>query len=222
MNFAHPLIEKAVSINEGEVLTLVIENPIALRNTVNCFKTENAELVLSDKLEELDFHKSVEFIDNVFDMDFASKKIINKLNDEAESIAGDLQSETLSIFEAINDYAEEVSSNFDLPVRFSFLDETERLIKFLNFHIDTDGMSLPEIIISYMEVCRRVFGKKLFAVLNIKSFLSDDEFKLFCKSVSYEKLCVLLIEAYDVKRTSEYEKKIIVDNDLCVINGNAE
>lgn len=222
MNFAHHLFEKTVHINEGEVLTLVIENPIVLRSIVCFFKGENTEMVFLDGSEVLEVDKGIEFIDNIFDVDFASKKIINRLCGEAEQIACDFQNETISIFSAINEYAEAISANFDLPVKFSFLDETDRLIKFLNFHIDTEDMALPELILSYMEVCRKVFGRKLFAVLNIKSFLSDEEFELFCKSIQYEQFYVLLIEAYDCQRHSEYEKKIIIDKDLCVIFGNEE
>ncbi len=221
MNFAHPLLEKSACINEGEILTLVIENPIALRNTVSWFKKDNTEMVLFDGLETLDFDKSTEFIDNVFDMDFASKKITNKLCDEAERIAGDFQNETISMFGAINEYAEMISSNFDLPIKFSFLEESERIMKFLNFHIDTEDMTLSEMLISYMEVCRKMFGKKLFAVLNIKSFLSNEEFELFCKSINYEKFFVLLIESHDPKKVFPNEKKIIIDNDLCVIYGDS-
>lgn len=222
MNFIHPLFEKPACINEGEILTLVIENPIALRNTVNCFKNDNTELAVFDGIKTFEFDKCTEFIDNVFDMDFASKRVINKLSNEAERIAGDFQNETISIFDSINKYADTISASFDLPIKFSFLDETDRLMKFLNFHIDTEDMTLPELLLSYMEVCRKIFEKKLFAVLNFKEFISDEEFKLFCKNVSYEKFYVLLIEAYDYKRSSENEKKIIIDNDLCVIYNSDE
>lgn len=222
MNFVHPLFENPVCINEGEVLTFIIENPIVLRKTVIFFNKENDEIVLLDGLEALDADKYIEFIDNVFDMKFASKKITNKLCDEAVQIAGEFQNDTISIFGAVNEYAEAISACFDLPVTFSFLDETDRLIKFLNFHIDTEDMSLPETLLSYMEVCRKVFGKKLFAVLNIKSYLSEEEFELFCKNVNYEKFYVLLIEAYDCKKTQKCEKKIIIDNDLCVIYNDSK
>lgn len=222
MNFIHTLLDKPLCINEGEALTLVIENPVSLRNTVNCFKGNNTEIVLFDEFEELDFNKNVEFIDNIFDVDFMSKKIINKLNEEAGQIASDFQKETISVFGTINEYAETISSSFDLPVKFSFLDDIDRFMKFLNFYIDTEDMTLPEMLISYMEVCRKIFGKKLFVVLNIKSFLSDEEFELFCKNINYEKFYVLFIEAYDCKRASKYEKKVIIDNDLCVIYSNDE
>lgn len=222
MNFVHPLIEKMICINEGEVATLVIENPIALRNTVKLFKQETSEITILDGFETFDVDKGTEFIENIFDLDFSSKRIANRLCDEAKRIAENFQNETLSMLGAINDYADMISTSFDLPIKFSFLNEADRLMKLLNFQIETEDISLLEMLVVYMEVCRKMVGKKLFVILNFKSFISDEEFELFCKSVNYEKFYVLLLEAYDDKRNSTCEKKIIIDNDLCVICGEDE
>lgn len=217
MNFAHPLLEKAVSINEGEIATLVIENPIALRDTVNGIINSSPELVLSRNFSPVEISKYAEFITDMFDVDFAAKKISTKLNSEAERLSEDYPNETFSLLSAVNDYAELISEQFDYPIKFSLVENTEKLIKLLNFSIDNENMSFSESILTYMEVCRNFFGKQLFIFLNLKSFVSDTEFELFCKNAAYEKFCVLLLEAFDCGRSSEYEKKIIIDNDLCVI-----
>lgn len=218
MNFAHPLLEKAINITEGETVTIVIENPIALRNTVSGIANSSPDFVLSENFSPIEISKYAEFITDMFNIDFAAKKITAKLASEAERISVDYPNETIVLLNALNSYAELIAEQFNYPIKFSSVENVEKLIKLLNFSIDNENMSFPEALLSYMELCRRCFGKKLFIFLNLKSFLSDSEFELFCKNISYEKFYILLLEAFDCSRSSEYEKKIIIDKDLCIIS----
>lgn len=219
MNFVHPLIEKAISIDEGETVTLVIENAIALRNTVNGISNSSSEFVLSENFAPVEFSKYAEIVTDMFNIDFASKKISAKLAAEAEQISNDYPDETMALLNSLNNYAELILESFDVPVKFSLIESVEKLIKLMNFGID-DDMQFPEALLTYMGLCRCFFGKRLFVFLNLKSIMSDNEFELFCKNVSYEGFCVLLLEAFDSGKTSECEKKIIIDNDLCIISNS--
>lgn len=217
MNFAHPLLEKAIVINEGDIATLIIENPIALRNTVRGITNSEPEFVLSKGFSPVELSKYAEIVTNIFEVDFGSRKIAGKLSAEAEKISNDYPDETHSLLMTLNNYAELLSTKMDYPIKFSFVENTEKIIKLLDFTVDNENMPFSECLLAYMNLCRNFFGKQLFVFMNLKCFLSDNEFKLFCKNVAYEKFCVLLIEAFDCDRASEYEKKIIIDNDLCVI-----
>lgn len=217
MNFAHPLFEKAVDIKEGESLTLVIENPIALRNTVHWFKNENSEIVLSENFKPMDIAKNAEFIDNVFELNFESKQFASNINGEAETTASDYQGETLNLLNSLNDYASLVASKLDYPVNFTLIQNMEKIIKLFNFSVCTENMLLPEMLLTYMELCRDFFHKKFFVLLNCKCFISEEEFRAFCKGIAYENFCVLFLEAFDCGYKCELERKIIIDNDLCVI-----
>lgn len=217
MNFVHPLIEKPITINEGEIATIVIENPIELRSTVTGIVNADPDFVLSKNFTPIELSKYAEFITDMFDVDFASKKISSKLSAEAERISMDYANETLSLLQTLNEYAELISNSIDFPVKYSFVENAEKIIKLLNFTIDNENMTFPEALLTYMEVCRGFLGKQLFIFLNLKNFLSDIEFELFCKTAAYEKFRILLIEAFDSGKISEYEKKYIIDNDLCVI-----
>lgn len=217
MNFVHPLLEKAIEINEGEIVTLVIENPISLRNTVNGIINASPEFVLSKNFIPIELSKHTEFVTDMFGVDFATKKISTKLNAEAERLSTEYPNETFSLFGALNDYAEMISESFEYPIKFSLVENAEKLIKMLEFSVDSENMSFPEALITYMELCRGFFGKKFFVFLNLKSFLSDSELETFCKNIAYEQFCTMFLESFDCGRRSEYEKKIIIDNDLCVI-----
>lgn len=218
MNFAHPLLESAIQLKEGNVFTMVIENPVALRKTVDGLKSGSDEIVLSENFTPIDMLKNAELIDNVFEVDFSGKRILSRLAGEAQAVALDYPTETFELMKQINDYAGLISDSINYPVRFSAFEDAEKLMSLLNFTVDDESMELPEVLLTYMEMCRDFLGKKLFIFLNLKSFVSSDEFELFCKHAAYEKFRVLLIEAFDCERCCEQEKKIIIDNDLCVIH----
>lgn len=218
MNFAHPLLEKAINIDEGEVVTFVIENPIALRNTVNGIANSSPELVLSENFSPIEISKYAELITNVFDIDFTAKKILAKLNAEAQCFSEAFHNETISLINAFNEYGELISEKFDYPIKYSFAENAEKFIKLLNFTVDDESIPFPENLLTYMELCRNFFEKKLFVFLNFKSFVSENEFKLFCKNVAYEKFHVLMLEAFDCGNSAQNEKKIIIDKDLCIIS----
>lgn len=218
MNFVHPLLEKSVSIKEGEIVTIVIENPTALRNTVKGITNPNSEFVLSKNFVPIDISKYTELITDMFNIDFETKRFLTKIVAEAEHLGEEYQNETFSLICAINNYAEMIAEKFEYPIKFLPVENIDKLIKLFNYTPDCENTQFAESLIVYMELCRNLLGKQFFVFLNLKSFLSDDEFKLFCKNAEYEKFRVMLIEAFDCDRTWEYEKKIIIDNDLCVVS----
>lgn len=57
----------------------------------------------------------------------------------------------------------------------------------------------------------------MFIFCGLKAYMSDEELRLFYRSVFYEKLSVLLIESLQRETTRPEEQLTIVDNDLCVL-----
>lgn len=97
------------------------------------------------------------------------------------------------------------------------IDSVESLIKLYNVSIDSSEKSLAEQLLLYMKICRDFFKKKLFVILNLKSFLSKDEIELFYKATFYEKFDLLLIESSQKEAPRDCEKVKIIDEDLCEI-----
>lgn len=78
--------------------------------------------------------------------------------------------------------------------------------------------NLLEKLIDYICVISEVFGKKVFVLVNIKSYFTKDELKLLYKKMFYEKIYLLLIENHDNNDIIEEERVTIIDKDMCVIN----
>lgn len=217
MMLSHPLLDAPVMLREGKPFVLVIENPLALRNTVHFFKENDPQLVLSKDFNPIDLAKTAEFTDNIFDVDFASKKIAAKLNAEVETLFAQYPNETANIFSTLNALGDFLASTLDVPAKFSFVQDADKIIKLLNFTIDTADMSLPEQLLIYMDICRKFLQKELFVFLNLKSYLTEEELLLFYQNIAYENFRVLLLESHSGTHYPTWEESCIIDRDLCII-----
>lgn len=217
MMLVHPLLETPIEILIETPVVFTIENPIALRDTVRMFMEGDSELVLSENLNILDVTKNMEFVHNVWNLEFDAKKVETRLSAEAAKIAEENMKQTEDVVLALREFGDYINSEFELPTKYLFSQETEKILKLLHFSIDTDGMTLPEKLLTYMEVCRQYFGKKLFVFLNLKNFLSKEELIKFYQNAGYEEFYVLLLEGVVHERITERESIIILDKDLCMI-----
>lgn len=217
MRFACPILEEPIKLEEGKINVLVVENPVALRNLVKSIVEFNSDVVLSDDYKPVELSKHMEFINNIFDVNFISKNITSKINNEINSLSLSFQKEINELYEALNSFGSIISSNLDFPATFSYVQEFDRVTKMLNFTFDTDGMDIPEKLLEYMNICRKFYGKKVFVFLNLKCFFSCDELTSFYKNIAYEGYRILLIESYDANHINEFENTVVIDSDLCII-----
>lgn len=114
-------------------------------------------------------------------------------------------------------FAAELSSTAPVDVAFTELSSTDALLKLFNFAVDVENYDFVEKITEYISLSDRLFGKRLFILLNLKSALTTEEQSEFFKLMSYKKINVLLIENKVSERCAENEKIRIIDSDLCEI-----
>ena len=125
--------------------------------------------------------------------------------------AEDQPAKTAECLAAINDYGAALTAAIPFNVTFSEMESADDVVKALAFHVDTEGMSIPEM----MRLHRECFRKRLFVFVNLKAFLSENEITLFYQSVFYEKLSVLLLESGQKEPVRPCEEVRIIDKDLC-------
>lgn len=76
--------------------------------------------------------------------------------------------------------------------------------------------TLPEKLLDYFEMVREFERNKLFFTVNLRSFLSDKEAEAFFRSVVMHEFSVIMFENKDYPK-SKWEKRLILDADLCTI-----
>ena len=88
------------------------------------------------------------------------------------------------------------------------------IIKAASVAIADDFENEIEEIISYMSLILDFDGKKLFIMLNMRSYFSDEEIEKFADEIKRKQLCVLMLENCTRKKIAGMEQ-LTIDIDLC-------
>ena len=208
--------------SESNIFELVCEKPNIYNDLVCDLYNANNDLdshfILLKDDNLIEFDKNCEIIFNPFCIDINNKRnidkfyglLVNKSNyDEFYLRKNEL---FLKIFEFVN----EVSFNIDFPILYDEDTEVKNLFKAINLKIDMDTSNLLELLDSYIKITNRLQGEKIYILINLKSFLSLKEIKMFYESALYNKYKLILFENID-RSDVENERKIIIDNDGCII-----
>jgi len=221
MILGHFELTEPIELREGEISTVVIENPMLYRRFVCAMLDqsvgESDEFRLSDENGELEFGKNVCVITDVFNISFNTRAVSVKLLHELGENTHQLSCDTEKLITELNMFAAELSSTAPVDVAFTELSSTDALLKLFNFAVDVENYDFVEKITEYISLSERLFGKRLFILLNLKSALTTEEQSEFFKLMSYKKINVLLIENKVSERCAENEKIRIIDSDLCAI-----
>lgn len=90
------------------------------------------------------------------------------------------------------------------------------IIRALSPEIEEKDRSTIENIFAYMEFVRELDGEKLFIMINMRSYFSDEEMEIFTESVCLHGFYVLLLESTAYEKL-KHTKRFIIDPDLCEI-----
>ena len=123
---------------------------------------------------------------------------------------------TSDINSKIANYIGLITSTSEIPLEYDFELNVSGLLKLYNVKACNDSDNLVDTIIEYIKVMRRIAGITVFAFINFKSYFNTAELKMIYESSLYEKVNLIMIESFD-NPVTESEKKIIIDNDRCIV-----
>ena len=75
------------------------------------------------------------------------------------------------------------------------IDSEETLIKAAGICVDDDYDNLGEQLLDYFELVQEYDGKKLFILVNLRSYLSDAEMNLFLQNIVERDIQILILES---------------------------
>ena len=221
MKLVHYLMDEIIMLdNEDKVNMIVIENQkfftevlTDLSNQVNKIK---GDFVLSYNNTPIDIYKYLEILTEFIPFDINKKSLVNKLLKRADIIAQneDFILKTKELYLYISEYAQSMADYINYDIDFLYEYDVSSILKAVDFKFKYDYMSIAEKIIEYMLLVREFENDKCFILVNLRNYINNNEINDFYKTVLYNKLKVLIISANDYP-CSEYEKKIIIDKDLC-------
>lgn len=220
MKFVFPNISEPLVFAEDRVNTLVIENQSLFLSLIEDIYRqidgEEGYSVLSENDVPISFSKNAELISAFVPFELNRRSLITKICVFLEKTAMNEEhfKDTYSLLANIESYVS--SLTFDSPCDIEFSTITvASLIKALGVRVREDGDPLEKIV-NYMELVREFERDKLFVFVNMRSYFPNDHMQLFFETVIKHKYKVLLIENCEYENL-RYEKRVIIDYDLCEI-----
>lgn len=221
MQLLYSELETPLIFEETYVPTLVVENQLFLRKIVTDLYSQtkggSGKWVLSKDFVPLDFAKTVIIVNMGMPFDGDTKLLISKINANLEKLSMDESHfvATQQLIGTLQRYAQDLL--FDIPFDLqSSTITTAGLIKLFSVHMCDDYSNDLEKLLDYMQLLRYFDTERLFVLLQSRSFYQDNEISMFLQSVIANRIQVLLIDSVDYPRL-DYEKRKIVDSDLCEI-----
>lgn len=197
-----------LSIKDAKCFSHIID---ILNNKMNGI--ESNEIFLLDNAEnELSIEKEAFMALDLFNIDYNSKKILNKIYTLiSENISKNQDYEIHNMTVKLRNYI--INEINELPFEFIMKDELEisEILKLYNLKIDNISYnSIIEKVEILVDLLSTLNIAQLLIIPNLKSYLSNEELVEFYKYVLYNNINLLVIER-ESKKQLKYEKNLIID-----------
>ena len=222
MILAHPSINSQLCINDSNITEWIIESPELFTKYLCelCSQVNGSEglFVLSEEDKELSISKVVEIISNPLTIDINDKKILTKIYNELQSLANDetMYLRTREIVSALQEYFYELEHNYETTLVIDEDIELPALFRVLGVKTESDSLDFFEKLIQYIKIQNVILNKKLIVLVNIRSFLTNEQLEQLFLFMCHNEIKLLLYESIQ-RDFTESTKKYIIDVDQCEI-----
>ena len=221
MTLTYPLLDKPLVFTENHTNSLVIEAPVELRRIMAELRSQingdRGRFVLGIDHEPAELSRLAVMVSDPLELDLNARKLSARLMQEVLRAAGTRETQVRNLLLEINSLAAGISMDLDNDITYTPLEDPEGLLRLLDYHPDWDALSMPEQLLGYMRLQRAYFGKRLFILYGLKAVLTREELNGLLRSIRYEKLDVLLLDAFQRDIPAEGEELTIIDEDLCIL-----
>lgn len=223
MKIVHPLLERPITFTENEVQVLAIENQHAFTSFVSELvdQTNGSEgdFVFSREDVPVALSKEAEIIINPLNLDCNQRRIVNRLFTILSDLAigEDFYLETVTLRGAICQYIQKLTEGVPFPLAFNEEPGINDILKAAGVHFDFESSSFLSRLIDYFTVLQDFCHISLFVLVNIKTWLNQDDLLQLYKDAEYKKYTLFLIENSVQKSELPQEVLRIIDDDLCEI-----
>ncbi len=221
MKLAHINLEEAIEFNEEKIISWVIEDSqifwTFVKELLGQYSGEEGRFVLSKSLKNLKIESETEMIAGPFDISFNSKKITSLVTKRLSKVAS--ENDYIVKFQEISrltkSYLSDLVWDADLPIKINDIQE-DSLIKLADYQFEESNLFYDNLI-NYIKLILNLNRPKLLVLINLKSYIYDENFDEFLKFLQYEDINVLFIDLLTDKNKLIKcgTKTYFLDNDCC-------
>lgn len=225
MKLVYKNIEYILNLEEDKIPVYIIENQnlfFTMLNDLHKQINENIEgnfRLFNIENKELNISKYFLLITDIFNINFQDKKILSSIFSslKEESIKEEMYPLRLEIENKLKNFLESLISNFEFPLELNEKFEYDSLFKIFNIRIQENYENFLEKLIDYLRIIQKLTTVKYIVFINLKTFLSESDIVKLYQECFYKKINIILFENFENNSIMKYEKKIIIDKDLCEI-----
>ncbi len=219
MKLAYNNMGHILRFGEGYVNELIIENRKMFFDVVNSMvmQTEgmNGDCILSVADRPVEFSKyadlTVQFVPFEINRKWLLTKLYSSLEKNAQ--APENYEKTGELLGELARHMSRLSEDWPFEINCQKL-AIGPVIRALSPEIEESDKKTLEKIFEYMELVRELDRDKLFIMVNMRSYFTDEEMETFAESVCLHDFKVLLLEAsaFPALRNT---RRFMIDTDLC-------
>lgn len=205
--------------DSGYVNELVIENKKMFFDVVNNMAMQadgsRGDCVLSVADKPVEFSKYADLTVQFAPFQVNRKSLLTKLyaSLEKNALIAENYTKTGELLGELERYVLQLSEELPFEINCPKL-TIGSVIRALSPIIEESNKSALEKIFAYMELVRELDRDKLFIMVNMRSYFSDEEMENFTESACLHDFQVLLLENF-LSPKLKYTKRFIIDADLC-------
>lgn len=222
MNLVTKYLENSLEIKFKTINTLVIEDTryfsIFLKGLIEATEIESDEFELIEDYKTVAMTKYIEIIFDIFNLEANSANILKKMYAELEEDLNTQEVYTKKV--ELESIIANITDELIYRSRFSLKAgeiNYQNLFKAIEIEFDYEKNSVLEKLIEYIKVTSELLKTKLYIIVNLDSFLSEEELFELEKFVIYNDIKVLAIQNAIRREVKPSENLKIVDKDLCEI-----
>ena len=188
MKVVFPETKQVFSCDEGEVWTIIVENQRYLYNILTDIERQilgnEGKVILSENEKVVRIDKKMELLTQFVPFDMNRKPLLNKIMAAMQEAALEDEfyvktNELLSAWESLC-----INLTWNLPGDIEFKKiNLDSLIKAAGVEIENEYERLGEKLIDYFELIETYDCKKVFVLLNLRSYIADNEMEAFIQEI---------------------------------------
>lgn len=222
MKFVYPDIDIVIDTDVDYVNSIVIENPnimYAMLQDINEQIMGNSGIsVVSDNNKILEISKSVEIITQFIPFEINKKSLVNKFMTKIATHAksAEYYEKTMEVLSEIESYLIDLLWELDGNFEYDSI-AIDSIIKAIGIKFREDYDKLSEKIIDYIELVTEYERKKLFFLVNLRSYVDDKEIEFLIETALGHNFNIILFDNCEHRKINN-EKRYTIDNDRCIIS----
>lgn len=214
--------ENEIQFDDEHINVLTINNSKCFSHIIGILNDKingiesNEIFLLDEKNQEIKMDKKAYIVLDVFNIDYNSRKVLNKIYDIiAENIEKNQDYKVDKMVMELRNYI--IQEINELPFEFVMKSELEipEILKLYNLKIDdVNYTSILEKVEILIDIISTLKFADILIIPNLKLFLSSEELVELYKYSLYNNVKLLLIER-DENKQLKYERNIIIDENFC-------